>query len=297
VFFLFEPGRQLPNFAVKMTRSKKYNRRLEQERHALELLEDFGIGDTDTLPRVAFAGTHGELAIVGETAIQGVPFDQRTTANGSCPYARSAIEWLTELGATTAAPFAAEPCEVAAGLHQLLQRFAELYAISPDEYSFLAAQIAVLEFNRIPLVFQHGDPGRWNVLVTPHGRISFLDWEAAERHGMPLWDVLYFLRSFAMCAAEVAGCKDRLEGLNQVLLQDSPIAELAIESVRNYCVDTGLPGHLVEPLYHTCWMHRALKETARLPSGKLRDGHYFNFLRMCKENREAPTLRRMFALN
>jgi hypothetical protein len=293
VFFLFERDQFLPQYVVKMTRSRAFNGRLERERRALELLEELGIGDRETLPRIAFAGTHGGLAIVGETAIDGVPFDRRTTATANCPYARAAIDWLTDLGAATVAPFAAEAGEVAAGLLRLLGQFTDLYKISPEEQAFLRAQISVLEFNRVPLVFQHGDPGRWNVLVTPSGRVVFLDWEAAEPHGMPLWDLLYFLRSFCVC---VAGRGDSLQSLEELLFQDSPLAELAVDSIRNYCVVTGLQGHLVEPLFHTCWMHRALKESTRLPPTKLRSGHYFNLLRLGREKRESPTLRRLFAL-
>ena len=45
------------------------------------------------------------------------------------------------------------------------------------------------------MVFQHGDPGVWNLLITPDGRPAFLDWEAAEHHGMPVWDLFYAARS------------------------------------------------------------------------------------------------------
>jgi hypothetical protein len=54
---------------------------------------------------------------------------------------------------------------------------------------------------------------------------------------------------------------------------------------------------LVEPLFHTCWMHRALKEATRLTSSRLERGHYVSLLRLCIDQREAPTLRRLFSLS
>jgi hypothetical protein len=297
VFFLFDQDQSSPTYVVKMTRSALFNSRLELERRGLELLEEKGIGKSETLPRVVFAGTHGGLSIVGETAIDGVPFDRRTTATASCPHARAAVGWLTSLGAATAAPFAAEPGEVAAGLQQLLSRFAELYPISSDEYAFLQSQLAVIEFNRLPLVFQHGDPGRWNVFVTSDDQVCFLDWEASEPNGLPLWDLFYFLRSFCVCVAQSQHCTDSLRSLDQLLLEDTPLATLVVDSVKNYCAEIGMSESLVEPLFYTCWLHRALKESTRLPETELREGHYFNLLRLCMERRESPTLQRLFATN
>ena len=54
-------------------------------------------------------------------------------------------------------------------------------------------------------------------------------------------------------------------------------------------------GLTVEPLFYTCWMHRALKEATRLPPEHLEEGHYLRLLRLCIERRSAPALRRLFA--
>ena len=48
-----------------------------------------------------------------------------------------------------------------------------------------------------------------------------------------------------------------------------------------------MPGELVEPLFYTCWMHRALKESTRLTAGDLERGHYFSVLRASIKRREA----------
>jgi hypothetical protein len=48
-----------------------------------------------------------------------------------------------------------------------------------------------------------------------------------------------------------------------------------------------VPGELIEPLFYTCWMHRALKESTRLTAGNLERGHYFSVLSACIEHAEA----------
>ena len=75
---------------------------------------------------------------------------------------------------------------------------------------------------RFPLVFQHGDPGPWNVLITSDGRPGFLDWEAAEPHGMPLWDLFHFLRSFGFQVSRAAGTRDPLRSFAEQFLE-SPL--------------------------------------------------------------------------
>jgi hypothetical protein len=291
-------ARGSPEYIVKMIRDPIFNPRLENEYRALSLLHEKGIGDRETLPQVVFFGHHSDLAIVGETAIDGTPFRQQTEATADCPYARAAIDWLIDLSAATANPTAATPEQVAEGLRKLFNRFVEIYRLTPEQHAFLAEQIATIARSQeaLPLVFQHGDPGTWNVMVTKSGRVAFLDWEAAESQGMPLWDLFYFTRSYCVGAARARGTRDRLEGFSQQFLAESPLSRLVVEATGRYCERTGLPGHLVEPLFYTCWMHRALKEANRLTPASLEGGHYVNLLRLCIEQRNAPTLRRLFSL-
>lgn len=289
LFFLFNQDDKTPEYIVKMTRDPALNARLENEHYALKLLWEAGLGERETLPRAAFFGHHHGLAIVGETIIDGVPFEQRATGAANCPYARAAIGWLTHLGTITADHTAATPLQIAKGLETLLQRFAQIYQLTPAHQDFLAGQIAAIRSCRdaIPIVFQHGDPGCWNAFVTPSGRIAFLDWEAAESQGIPLWDVLYFVRTYGAWAARDKNVGDVIKGFAPQFLADTPFRRLLIDAANRYCETVGVPGRMVEPFFYTCWMHRALKESTRLPAERLEHGHYINLLRACIEQREA----------
>jgi hypothetical protein len=298
LFFLFGGASDSPAYVVKMTRDRALNPRLENELRALTLLADRGLSDGETVPRVAFFGHHGGLAIVGETVVEGVPFRQRASGGADCRYLRAAADWLVDLGAATADQSAATPLQVAEGLETLFNRFTQIYHVTPEQHTFLAGQLATIAASRsaFPLVFQHGDPGTWNMLATPSGRAAFLDWEAFEQRGMPLWDLFYFLRSYGVWSARKAGGHDSLKGFSQQFLADSALGRLLVELAQRYCVRSGLAPELVEPLFYTCWMHRSLKEAARLPAARLERGHYVSLLRLCIDQRNAPTLRRLFAL-
>jgi hypothetical protein len=298
LFFLFDGESETPAYVVKMTRDRALNPRLENEQRALTLLAEHGLGDRETLPGVAFFGHHGGLAIVGETVVDGVPFRKRASGRADCRYLHAAVEWLTELGAATANPASTPPQQVAKGLETLFNRFIHIYQVAPEQREFLAGQIATIAASQagFPLVFQHGDPGSWNILATPSGRAAFLDWEAFERNGMPLWDLFYFLRSYGVWSARKAGVNDSLKGFSQQYLADSALGDLLVDATRRYCERSRLAPELVEPLFYTCWMHRSLKEAARLPAERLERGHYISLLRLCIQQRNAPTLQKLFSL-
>ena len=297
LFFLFEGESEAPRYIVKMTRASNFNARLENEYRALALLQEKGVGDAATLPRPVFIGHHAGLAIVGETIVEGVPFRKRTKATADCPYGVAAANWLTELGATTADPTLATPAEAAARLRQLFADFVNIYRLTPAQHAFLERHINTIANSEapFPLVFQHGDPGTWNIMVTPNDQVAFLDWEAAEPKGMPLWDLFYFLRSYCTWAARLQGTRDTLAAFTRQFLAESSLTPFLIESTRRYCERVQLAEHLVEPLFYTCWMHRALKEATRLAPDKLQQGHYFNLLQVSMEKRNESIFQNLFS--
>lgn len=298
LFFLFEGNDPSPRYLVKMVRDAAFNARLENEARALTLLQALTFSRDYPLPQVVFAGHAGGLALVGQTVIEGAPFLQRTALRTDCSLARAAIDWLTALGAATADPRQTTSAAAAGVLETLFARFQAIYNLPAAERDFLAGQIARLgeAAGDFPLVFQHGDPGPWNMLATPDGRVALLDWESAEPQGMPLWDLLYFLRSYAINAARAEGIADREAGLARHLFAESVLGRLIVDAVRAYCAQVQVPVQLVEPLYYTCWMHRALKQSTLLDPARLAQGPYVRLLVRSIAERDAPTLRALFSL-
>ncbi|GAB4423015.1 MAG: hypothetical protein Kow00106_20150 [Anaerolineae bacterium] len=295
LFYLFEGAQPSPLYLVKLVRDATFNDRLENEVRALRQLHAWGFGEHHLLPRVAFSGCADDLFVAGETIVEGVPFLSRTALTPTCPFAQAAVTWLTDLGAQT---ITWQPAQaVARTLEQLFARFQALYNLPDAERDFLAGQIARLgeTGGLFPLVFQHGDPGPWNMLVAPDGRIALLDWESAEPQGMPLWDLFYFLRSYALNVSRADGIADRLEGVARHFLAESSLSEWLVSAVHDYCAQTGLGSQYVEPLYYTCWMHRALKQVTLLAPEQLQRGIYVRLLRHSIAQHNAPTLRALFA--
>ncbi|MDX1416293.1 MAG: aminoglycoside phosphotransferase family protein [Candidatus Promineifilaceae bacterium] len=300
LFYLFDRShgseRVQPNIIVKMVRDPSFSYRLENEAQSLRQLAELGFDDPEILPQVMFAGRHAGLAVVGESIIQGVPFREKSTASAKCSFGLAALDWFIELGAATADVQKAAPQEIGQALLLLFERFNAIYEPTTEQRDFLATQIDKISCSNsaIPLVFQHGDPGPWNMLVTPNGRVAILDWEAAEVAGMPAWDLFYFMRSYSLDAARKSGIKHRLAGFKQQFLDDTQLSQLFVKTIQRYIEAIDLDGALIEPLFYTCWMHRALKESMRLDPARLEQGHFANLIWWCRENSDSVTLQRLF---
>ena len=227
------------------------------------------------------------MAVLGQKAVKGEPFRRRTSGKIDCPIARDAIDWIVRLGANSAKP-AADPEQAASALREIFRRFDAAYQLPEDERAFLTRQIeAVAASHNFPSVFQHGDPGAWNLMVSS-GRVIVIDWEAGETEGMPLWDFFYFIRSYASWMCRQQGNRDSLKCFETKFLQQSELTGLLNETLKRYCSLTGLVESLVAPLFYTCWMHRALKESTRLMREQLHTGHYIRLLRLCMKHGQLP---------
>ncbi len=297
IFFVFDRKETKPKLVVKMTRAPEFNYRLENEYRALSLLRAQGFIEAEAFPESAFFGYHANLAILGQKAVHGEPFRKRTQATADCLIAQRAVNLIVQLGVASADNGAATAAQAGETLTQLFERFAAVYQPTAFERDFLTAQIETIGYARghFPLVFQHGDPGTWNLLVSASGKVIMIDWEAGEPHGMPLWDLFYFMRSYGSWMARQQGNRDSLRSFAQQFLEPSALGAHLTETVAQYCSLIGLPEHLVAPLFYTCWMHRALKEATRLTPAALQTGHYANLLRLCIARRNAPGLASLFA--
>jgi aminoglycoside phosphotransferase (APT) family kinase protein len=282
-----------PSGVVKVTRSQEHAARLQNEATVLRQLAQLSVAK-DRVPDPWFSGFHAGRAVLGTSFMVGDDYlVPGGGPRGRTPQLADALGWLTDLGRATAHPVPAG--DMAAVLLVLLERYEQVYAPDRRELARLRELFEALGSHRtpVPSVLQHGDPGVWNLLVDGQGRCVFLDWEAGEPDGMPLWDVLYLFRSHAMRVARRAGIRDDAEAAARDLTGPGPLADLLVATVEDYCARVGVAPHLVEALTMGCWVHRAVKESARNAAGDLAGGLSVRLLRRLLADPDAPTLRRL----
>jgi hypothetical protein len=170
-----------------------------------------------------------------------------------------------------------------------------VYRPAPGQVDALKDAFGSLATLRVPLtsVLQHGDPHPGNLLLDSAGRVLVLDWESAEPHGMPLWDLAYFFRAYAVAASRQDGSRDRLHGATRHLLDSSALSERLVAAVDADLAATGLPRAAVRPLLLGCWLHRALKEATRTLPDRLWQGQSVQLLTTMLSRPGAATLRRL----
>jgi thiamine kinase-like enzyme len=179
--------------------------------------------------------------------------------------------------------------DLAQELEHVRGRFQELFDPAPAESRFLGEQVEAIAAvaAEVPLVFQHGDATTWNSVVA-HDRIAFLDWEYGGADGLPLWDLLDFLQSFGAWRSTAVGSR----GLSRHG-RDEALHRAAASAVRDYSRRLHIDQRLIEPLFYTCWMERAVRSASAghaarqsLPSLRL--------LRFVIENRHMAAVACMF---
>jgi aminoglycoside phosphotransferase (APT) family kinase protein len=294
LLFLFRPGSPAPHTIVKLAPEPEHADRLMIEADALRRLAAVDLPQ-GRVPALRFAGLHAARGVVGEEWIAGRAFRAVAQASSDCPYLEAATSSLTELARATAKRRPAT--EIAAALRQLLRLFIATYQVPDAERGFLEEQIARIADHggTLPVVVQHGDPGAWNMLVDDDARVVLLDWESSEQSGVPLWDLVYFLRSYGSMERRRAGTRDRLRVASHHLVGETDLQARFTADIARHAHVVGLPPALIEPLFYACWMHRALKEATRLAPGRLESGHYRRLLRRLIDRRDAPALRRLLA--
>ena len=297
LLFLFRPGAAEADLVVKLVRDARFNARLEGAWWALSAL-DVGPPEVRGLgPAPAFFGMHRGLALMGEAIVEGESLKDRLSGQPDDPLVAAVVDRLVDLASASADEEAATPAEVGADLRDMYEHYARLYRPTPTERKVLSGAIDRIARHpgSFPLVLQHGDAGTWNVLVGAGDRPVLIDWEAAVPHGMPLWDLLYFLRSVAVGIARRSGTRDPLVAFEEAyLVGETPLSRLLADATDRVCAGTGLQRDLVEPIFYLCWMHRALKESSTLPPDRLSRGHYRKLLALAIDRRAAPGIQRVF---
>lgn len=277
-----------PGAIVKLAQDPRFADRVQNEALALRGLlaaaPDFA---ARRAPAVLGEADVGGVAVVVEKALWGRPFLRTSSLRADCAFAADAAAAATELADVRRV--AVPGRHMAHQLEELRARF--VAAVHPTQVvgELLAEQVAVVAARAtVPAVVVHGDLGTWNLLVLD-GSVRILDWESAAANGPPLWDLAYLARSYAVRSGRRRGL-NRSNAIDRHLVTGSPLTATIAGWFATYRDRVGLDPELGEALFHTCWMHRAVKEAARVGPG---EGHYGALCSHLVERRRERGLRQL----
>jgi hypothetical protein len=249
-FLLFQPRADEPSWALKFARLPVRLPSFEREKHGLELAAEVGGVVAARAPRWLGGFEAEGLQCTLETAARGKPLVALLRSSPDRSEKELAVArvcgWLLNVaGETRADPEA---------LAQERRRLAE--DVLPD---WRLDSALVDELAQVPAVLQHNDVGSWNVVASGDG-FTVLDWEDAVRHGLPLWDLFYFLVD---AAAHLDGATDRRAHFERLFLGEAPSSELLFSWTRTMVEALDLPHEAVGRIATLCWLQHGVSGQRR----------------------------------
>lgn len=256
VFHVFGPTGRAPQWVVKFARVPGYATPFDREEVALGLVRDAGGATARHAPRLLgrfqVDGVSGSV----ETAAPGGRLRDvlrsRLSAGAKLALVDNVAGWLVEVGCSTAAPMQALSSERERLVKDVLPAWAA-NGVPKD---------LVARLPEVPAVLQHNDVGTWNVLVD-RSDFTVVDWESARRHGLPLWDLVYFLTDALGVLSAAVTPLEQDDHARRLFLGELPYSQVLFRWLRIAVDELQLPPEAVGPIVTLGWLHHGLSHVSR----------------------------------
>jgi hypothetical protein len=256
VFHVFVRGAEDPGWVVKVARVPGYSAPFERDERGIGLARAAGVRVAEHVPvllgRLEAGGLQGSV----ETAAVGERLSTLLRRGGSRDAGLALVEriagWLLAVARETASAPGALECERERLRDHVVAPWIDRGA--PPEL--------VERVPAVPGVLVHDDLGAWNV-VGDERSFTVLDWESARRHGLPLWDLLYFLVD---ALAQLDGAwsdEERVRHALALLRGELVSSPLLFAWVRQAAEEARIPNEGVGPIATLCWLHHGLSHLSR----------------------------------
>jgi hypothetical protein len=255
VFHLFERGARVPTWVLKFARVPGYDDPFRRDERGLAIAQENAVAARHA-PRLLGRFRAEQLEASLETAAAGSILRDILLAPSSearkIELIDSVAAWLVELAATSSA----DPDTLAPERRRLRDD------VLPAWPGSGVGDTVIRDLPPVAAVLQHNDLGSWN-LVAGEGTFTAVDWEAARRFGLPLWDLLYFLTD-ALATLDRVTTPDAQDEHTRLLLRgESNRSPLLFGWIRRMVARIGVPEAAVGPIATLGWLHHGLSPVAR----------------------------------
>lgn len=271
VFHVFPADALEPSWVLKFTRVPGYAEPFERDERGLGVARSGGEVVARRAPRSLGRFEAAGFAAALETAAVGSRLThllQGRSPRADKVRAIDAIaDWTLQAALSTSAP----PSRLDAERRRLAEE------VVPSWSAMGVPEGFVDRVGAVPAVLQHNDLGSWNIVVRSLTDFTAVDWESARAHGLPLWDLVYFLVD-ALTHLDGASPTEQRDAHNQRLFRgELPSSAILFRWLRRTVEALAIPEESVSALVTLCWLHHGLSGEqrratldARVPGGGLR---------------------------
>jgi hypothetical protein len=246
--FLFAEHEDEPRWVVKFARIPGLGDIFDRDERGLRLAAGSAGIVAGHAPRFVgrfeVDGLHASVETPARGESLTAALDSSRPASERLAVVEHIAEWLVGVGAETSAPpKALEP--------ELRRLEAE---VVPRWAGEGLAQDVIEKLPPVPAVLQHGDVYGENVVLDEIGGFTVLDWESAKEHGLPLWDLFYFLTRAIAALDDLQTEAEREEHFVRLWRGELPSSELFFRWTRRAVAELGIQPEAVGTLATLLWL-------------------------------------------
>ncbi|MFQ5652193.1 MAG: aminoglycoside phosphotransferase family protein [bacterium] len=285
IFFILSKEKQQPALIAKVPRIAGDHERLDGEVENLEQIQGLHPEGFDSVPRVVSYETLSCHRVLVETAVAGQTMRPAFVRKHRDLCLEQGLTWLTNFHLATrdgvqkaesadrrivahsgsrndtATLFGSKSAHKSGNhqrlLHEILdstlQGLTILEQASDSDKTLLAKTqdcATSLQGHLLPLVFEHGDFSSPNLLISEHNALGVVDWELAQRYGLPGVDLFFFLSYIAFATTGASKSQEYLDAFSGAFFGASAWAG---SYVQRYCQRLDLDPQVIPPLFVICW--------------------------------------------
>ena len=254
VILVFTEGGSDPVLVAKVPRLKGAQSSLEREVANLRSAHASCATGLDSIPRVvAFEEYCGRPMLV-ETALIGRAMDPTVVRRRLGDCCDAVIGWLTEVQSSLEYAPESEKGWYERLVERPLLYLSEVFPLSLEETRLLDRTrdlLSPLQGMRLPLVLEHGDLSSPNVMLLRDGGTGVVDWELADPHGLPTYDLFFFLTYAAFAVRKARTNGQYVRAFHEAFFGRKAWAR---QYVRVYAEQFELEFDALTPLFALCWV-------------------------------------------
>jgi hypothetical protein len=256
VFHLFQHGERAPAHVLKFARVPGHTEPFERDARGLGIAARAGGRVAEHAPRFIGRFEHDGINASVETAAVGRRLRDVLLRPGRREEKLRLIDaiaqWILDVGRETARQASALADERKRLTEDVVPHWLEA-GVNPAIVSGVPSVAAVL---------QHNDLGSWNIVVD-RDRFTALDWESAREHGLPLWDLFYFLADALALLDGSIGGDTRHVHTTRLFRGDLPSSAILFVWTRRCVEQLAIPPDAVGKIATLCWLHHSLSHVRR----------------------------------